>query len=144
MNGEPITSIKTIDFHFDDKRGVYSVGGPESLTALLYTGNNQDAKRTYSPGDLDKELEPIEMPAPLYPEDPKHSGVDGSATLMFYVDERGRVRMPHVTEYSQSIFGESALQSVKQWRFESPVIDGKKVSVLVKQRFDFKGASGES
>lgn len=144
LNGEPITSIKPIDFHFDDKRGVYSVGGPESLTALLYTGNNQDAKRTYSPGDLDKELEPIEIPAPLYPEDLKHSGVDGSATLMFYVDERGRVRMPHVTEYSQNIFGESALHSVKQWRFESPVIDGKKVSVLVKQRFDFKGASGES
>ena len=143
LNGEPITSIKPIDFHFDDKRGVYSVGAPEALTALLYTGNNQDAKRVYSPRELDNELEPIEMTQPLYPEDLKRTGIDGSATIMFYVDERGRVRMPHATEYSQNIFGESALHSVTQWKFEPPRLKGKPVSVLVKQKFNFKGTSGE-
>lgn len=142
LNGEPIQSVKPIDFHFDDKRGVYSIGAPEGLSALFYSGNNLNFKTVYSPAELDSGLDPIEMPQPLYPEDYKHSNVDGYATIMFYVDEKGRVRMPHATDYSESIFGESALHSVKQWRFKPPLIKDKPVSVLVEQRFNFKGSSG--
>lgn len=144
LNGEPIASIKPIDFHFDDKRGVYSIGAPEALSILFYSGDNLDSKTVYSANDLDDGLESIEMPLPLYPEDFKQSDVDGHATIMFYVDEKGRVRMPHTTDYSEAVFGESALFSVKQWRFRPPIMKGKAVCVLVKQRFNFKASSGRS
>ena len=60
---------------------------------------------------------------------------------MFYIDERGRVRMPHATDYSHELFGESALVTVRQWRFKPPRLNGKPVAILAEQRFNFKGSS---
>ena len=141
LNGEPITSIKPIDFHFDDKRGVYSIGAPEALTALFYTGDTLDSKRIHSVEELDRDLEPIEMAQPLYPEVFKNSDMDGSATIEFYVDEKGHVRVPHTTEYTHGSFGETALVTVKEWKFKPPRVNGKPVSIHVRQTFNFKGMS---
>ena len=139
LNGEPITSVKPIDFYFDDKRGVYSIGVPEAAASYFVFGDHLGSKRIYNAEELDRELEPVTMENALYPRALKDSGVDGMAVVTFYVDEKGRVRMPHTTDYSHISFGESALSTVKEWRFKPPTVNGKPVSIHVQQRFNFKG-----
>ena len=144
LNGEPISSIKPVNFYFDDKRGVFSMGSPEAMASHFFVGNNREAKRIYGVQELDKQLEALEITQPLYPLEFKYSGIDGTATIMFYVDETGSVRMPYTTEYSHRSFGQTALGAVRKWKFKPPMVKGKPVSILVRQTFQFNGASGES
>ncbi len=137
LNGEPLSIIKAIDFEFEDRRGVFAFGVMESTAAKLNFARFSDSKRIYSPKELDKIPEPMEMETPLYPEEFKGQGVVGSATVLFYIDETGEIRMPHVTEYSHESFGKTALMAVEEWKFKPPLVRGKPVSIMVRQRFSF-------
>ncbi|MCZ6674088.1 MAG: energy transducer TonB, partial [Verrucomicrobia bacterium] len=137
LNGEPITAIKPVDFNFDDKRGVYSVGIQAAMGSNMNFGRSANSKRVYSPEELDENLEPIEMVQPPFPEEFRNTDIEGTATVLFYIDETGKTRMPHVTEYSHMDFGTSALLAVENWKFKPPLVRGKPVSIMVSQKFNF-------
>jgi TonB family protein len=61
----------------------------------------------------------------------------GTATVKFFVDETGRVRVPIVVDCSVPELGRAALAAVEQWRFEPPRIAGHKTIVLETQTFSF-------
>ncbi|MDB2499314.1 energy transducer TonB [bacterium] len=105
LNGEPLSVIKPFDFEFEDRRGVFAMGIREAAASKLRFSNFVNEKRIYSPIELDGIPEPISMKQPYYPEEFKGQGVKGSATVLFYIDEEGNIRMPHVTEYSHENFG---------------------------------------
>jgi len=96
-------------------------------------------KRVYRPEDLDSIPEPIEVVKPKYPLEFKEEGVRGEVSVLFYIDEEGRVRMPHITEYTHEEFAQLALVAVRQWKFKPPIRRGKPVSILVRQPFSFLG-----
>lgn len=137
LNGEPLSVIKAIDFDFEDRRGVFAFGIMESVAAKLNFARFSESKRIYSPKELDKIPEPIQMTAPLYPEEFKGKGVTGKVSVLFYIDEMGEVRMPHVTEYSHESFGKTALIAVEDWKFNPPLVRGKPVAIMVRQKFTF-------
>ncbi len=137
LNGEPLSVIKAIDFDFEDRRGVFAFGVMESVAAKLNFARFADSKRIYSPRELDEIPEPIEMITPLYPEEFKGQGTIGNVTVLFYIDETGEVRMPHVTEYSHESFGKTAIIAVEDWKFKPPLVHGKPVSIMVRQKFTF-------
>ena len=137
LNGEPISVIKPFDFRFADKRGVYAVGVMESTAAYLKYGRHADTKRIYSPRELDEIPEPITMTTPLFPLEYKGKNVEGSATVLFYIDSEGKIRMPHVTDSSHDGFGQTALFAVKEWKFKPPMVRGKPVDILARQEFNF-------
>jgi TonB family protein len=138
LNGEPLTVIKPFDFRFEDRRGVFAIGIQEAAAARLnLSGGSPDAKRVYSPRELDEIPVPIHMKTPLYPEEFKGKNIDGSVTVIFYIDDDGSVRMPHVTEYTHESFGYTALLAVKEWKFEPPLVRGKPVAILARQKFTF-------
>ncbi|MCZ6674834.1 MAG: TonB family protein [Verrucomicrobia bacterium] len=137
LNGEPLSVIKSYDFDFEDKRGVFAVGVQEAVAAKLNFARFAEKKRIYSPDELDQIPVPIEMVAPLFPEEFKGSDVEGSATVIFYIDENGNIRMPHVTEFSHESFGQVAIMAVEQWKFEAPTVKGKPVAIMASQKFDF-------
>lgn len=137
LNGEPLSVIKPFDFSFEDRRGVFALGIHEAAATKLRFTNFVGGKRIYSPRELDQIPEPISMVAPLYPEDFKGKSVKGSATVIFYIDEDGGIRMPHVTDYSHESFGKTALLAVDQWKFKPPLVNGSPVSILVRQEFNF-------
>ena len=141
LNGEPITVVKAIDFNFDDKRGVFSSGIIEAAAAKLNFGRHAKSKQMYGPNDLDEELQAIEMGAPFFPEEFKNSDVDGMATVVFYIDEKGETRLPYTSEYSHLAFGQSAVHAVLNWKFKPPTVNGKPASILVRQQFNFKDAT---
>lgn len=138
LNGEPHAVIKSVDFRFEDKRGVHSLLAMEAAVMKMNFGpKDTDGKRIYSPEELDQDPIPLETETPLFPEEFKGQGIKGTATVVFYIDEEGNVRMPHVIENSQDIFGLTALFSVRKWKFKPPLVRGKPVSVLVRQKFNF-------
>lgn len=138
LNGEPLPVIKSIDFKFEDKRGVFSLLPMEAAIMKLKVGPvDTGGKRIYGPQELDEKPIPLETETPLYPEEFKGQGVSGTATVVFYIDEVGKVRMPHVVENSEDIFGMTALLSVRKWKFKPPLVKGKPVTVLARQTFNF-------
>lgn len=138
LNGEPLSVIKPFDFRFEDRRGVFALGIQEAAASKLNFGRYAGAKRIYSPKELDEIPEPISMVTPLFPEEFKGQGVEGSATVIFYIDELGEIRMPHVTDYSHESFGKTSLIAINEWKFKPPTVRGKPVSIMVRQKFDFK------
>ena len=137
LNGEPISVIKSLEFDFEDKRGVHAVGVMESTADKLNFGRFAKSKRIYSPKELDKIPVPVEMEKPLFPEEFRNKNIKGSTTVIFYIDEEGSVRMPHVTEYSHENFAKVSLLAVENWKFQPPIVRGKPVSILVRQQFNF-------
>lgn len=137
LNGEPLSVIKPFDFRFEDRRGVFALGIMEAAASKLNFMQHADSKRIYSPSELDKIPTPITMTKPLFPEEFKGKEVKGTATVLFYIDEEGNPRMPHVTAYSHESFGITALLAVKDWKFEPPLVRGKPVAILARQVFTF-------
>ena len=77
--------------------------------------------------------------APLYPAELAGASAGGSALVEFFIDEKGRVRMPVIESADHGLIGIAAVDAVLKWEFEPPVRNGKPAVVRVKQRFDFKG-----
>ncbi|MDA1068911.1 MAG: TonB family protein [Verrucomicrobia bacterium] len=141
LNGEPVGSIKPLIFNFDDKRGVFSVSMQEAAASFLKFDKFRDSKRLYDFEDLDEGLKPEVMGQPFFPEEFKDQGIDGSATVIFYVDEAGKTRMPHLTDYSHQSFGMAALHAVENWKFKAPTVKGKPATIQVRQIFVFSDKS---
>lgn len=139
VNGEPTTVVKALDFRFEDRTGLHSVDVMAAAADKLGLNKMFGKKRVYSLEDLDAIPEPIEVVKPKYPLEFKDEGVEGNVSVLFYIDEEGRVRMPHITEFSHVEFAELALNAVKQWKFKPPIKRGKPVSIMVSQPFTFVG-----
>jgi TonB family protein len=137
LNGEPMSVIKSFDFRFEDRRGVFALGIHEAAASKLNFGRFAEGKRIYSPKELDEIPVPLEMETPIFPEEYKGQGILGTATIIFYIDEEGIIRMPHVTDYSHESFGKTALIAVNNWRFKPPTVRGKPVPIMVRQKFNF-------
>lgn len=137
LNGEPVASIKPVDFNFDDRRGVYSLGIMETVASGYNLGRFAKSKQVCSVKDLDHGLQPLEMRQPPFPKDFYETDIEGLATVIFYIDESGKTRMPYLTEQSHPSFGQAALLAVEHWRFKPPLLKGEPVSVLVRQVFTF-------
>jgi TonB family protein len=141
LNGEPVVSIKPFIFNFDDKRGVFSVGMQEAAASFLKIDRSSESKRLYNVDDLDNGLKPDVMGQPFFPEEFKGRSIDGNATVIFYVDEEGKTRMPHLEDYSHPSFGKAALNTVDHWKFKVPTVKGRPVSIQLRQTFIFSNKS---
>jgi TonB family protein len=140
LRGEPVSVYLEIKFSFEVKGVVVSVSASELLTASF---NDLTGGNTYAPCTL-RELDRIPVPlhtvSPVYPVQLADRGTTGEATVYFYIDERGTVRMPYVTGQPHPILAELAVDAVKQWKFEPPTRRGQPVLVHVRQLFRFSPA----
>lgn len=73
---------------------------------------------------------------PRYPAALEASGLTGTASVNFYVDEDGRVRLPEVVAASAPEFGAAAVTAVLQWRYEPPRARGR--AVVTRDQWEFK------
>ncbi len=89
-------------------------------------------------GGLDAPLRPLLDPAPVFPLALRDRVEQGSATVEFLVDERGRVRLPRVKAASDPAFGYAAVQAVSLWLFSPPKAGGKTVVARVVVPFEFR------
>lgn len=87
--------------------------------------------------DLDKIPLAISQVQPVHPYDLKRNRVTGSATIEFIVDETGGVRDPRAISFTHREFGDSAVDAVRNWKFQPGEKDGKKVRTRVRQMINF-------
>ena len=87
--------------------------------------------------DLDAIPETTNLVVPEYPAQLKQQGIDGAASVSFFIDENGTVHTASVVQASRPEFGLAALNAVKQWSFAPPMHKGAPTRVLAVQDFNF-------
>ncbi len=87
--------------------------------------------------ELDRPPKPVSHPMPRFTG--ARTGVEagGTATIKFFVDETGKVRVPIVVECSTPELGRAALAAVEQWRFEPPRAAGHETIAIETETFSF-------
>jgi TonB family protein len=138
VNGVPWSSVQEV--HFDFSRNGVAV----SVSAFDFLMNRIDEiakdKYVYRPRTL-RELDRI--PTPIHVVSPVSPALNSGEKIRtvavdFYIDEEGRVRLPSVSRADVgTACAASALDAVKQWRFEPPLYQGRPTLVIVRQEFDF-------
>lgn len=86
---------------------------------------------------LARQPKALAQPMPAYPAALVARGEEGTASVRFYVDEDGRVRLPEVLEASAPEFGAAAVAAVAQWRYEPPTHGGRTVVAADNWAFKF-------
>lgn len=79
-----------------------------------------------SMGDFDQEPRILMRPAPTYPAKLR-SRAPATVKIKFLVDTNGRVKLPRVASTTDPAFNRSALDCVKQWKFEPATHKGQAV-----------------
>jgi protein TonB len=86
---------------------------------------------------------PIFKIEPRYPRKAARSKIEGWVKLEFTITESGTVSDPVVVDSSpRRTFDRSALQSIRKWRFQPRVVDGRPVQRKASQVIEFRLARG--
>ncbi len=107
--------------------------------ALAGHGTGGDGTQAlFDLASLDQAFEALVRVPPVYPEELRREGLNGSVRVSFIVDAQGNVQEPHILEASHHGFEAPALQAISQWKFRPGKKDGRAVSTLnVQQTFNF-------
>lgn len=137
--GRPWAAIRELRFDFSRSGVVVNLIGPEALTNRMEELlRSTYAYRTHALRELDRIPTPIQVVSPATPAPGAETRSKHTVTVEFYIDEEGRVRLPAVSRTEAgSVFAASALDAVRQWRFDPPTVKGRPVLVLVTQEFNF-------
>lgn len=98
---------------------------------------------TFDFSELEKKPEslPQYQARPQYPKELSKAKIEGLVTLVFIVDENGRVEDPRVESSSRPEFEKPALEAVRKWRFRPGQKNGQSVRAYLKIPIRFRVAS---
>ena len=88
-------------------------------------------------GKCDKVPALVSGYAPIYPPGLQTSGIVGSATVVFKINEHGNVVEQRVESATHSEFADAALRAIATWKFKPASLQGKPVSLSSRQQFPF-------
>jgi TonB family protein len=143
MDGRPVTANKELNFIFERRGPVVVSQNVGQLVDSQFRRAFPDGStyRAYSLRDLDGKLSAVHVVTPHYTAALSARRASGTVTLAYYVDERGRVRMPVTVNDPDPALADQAVEAVKQWQFVPPTRNGRPVLVLVCQSFRFGSPS---
>lgn len=106
-------------------------------TAAAYPPVSQD-KPVKATGDV-KPPKIVKMVEPVYPEDARKQGIEGTVVLEATADIEGKVQAVKVLK-GVDVLNQAAMDAVKQWTYEPMMIGGKPKPVVftVTVRFSLK------
>jgi periplasmic protein TonB len=99
-------------------------------------------EETFDVSELEKRPEPVSQTAPAYPAELRKAKIEGVVTLLFVLNEEGRVEDPRVDNSTRPEFEKPALEAVKKWRFRPGVKDGQPVRTFIKYPIRFRVTTG--
>lgn len=91
----------------------------------------------FDAADLEKRPEPVSQVGPVYPPELRKARIDGTVTVVFVIDDQGRVEDPRVDQSSRPEFEKPALDAIRKWRFRPGMKDGQAVRTYARQPFRF-------
>ncbi len=106
-----------------------------ALAERVEFANLSNSKTIYKLSEVDTYPKAIYQIDPEYPEDLPD---EGWATIEWVIDSEGRVIRPRVVDSSERGFGKPSIDAILQSEWHPATKDGEAVSVLVRQRMEFK------
>lgn len=100
--------------------------GDFSVSLNTVTAKSENINELFSISELDQRPRAVYQPGP-HITDEVRSKAPGKVTIIFLVDEEGRVLNPQVQQSTNPVFERPALNAVKQWRFEPGKRNGQPV-----------------
>lgn len=137
LNDEPVGSVHDILMRFEVS-GILVVErtGPSLPTRELF--GEVYVYKPHGVRSLDAIPTPLHVTPPIYPREWIDQGVRGNATVDFYIDETGTVRMPSIVASDHPLLGAAAAAAVSEWRFDPPLRRGRPVLVHCQQVISFQ------
>ena len=80
----------------------------------------------------------VKSPDPDYPQIPADAEPNGVVVMLVGINTKGRVELVHVLRASNDAFQNSAVSTVKTWKFSPAKKDGKAVPVQVTVEMHFQ------
>jgi TonB family protein len=143
--GQPRAVVTQMTFKFESSGAVVEMSVDDDINAQFNRMRpTVEAYRVSKLKELDRIPVPVNIVRPGYPEAFVGSGLEGTVTVEFYIDESGEVRLPVVLDQTAGDFGGAAMEAVRQWKFEPPVKDETPVVALARQRFSFAPSNKET
>lgn len=96
----------------------------------------------FNVADLEKRPEAVSQVTPTYPAELKKAKVEGVVTLLFVLDETGRVEDPRVESSTRPEFEKPALEAIRKWRYSPGMKDGQAVRTYIKVPIRFRMPAG--
>lgn len=116
-----------------------ALAGFGEVKALTAAQSIQD--ETFDVSELEKRPEPISQVAPVYPPELRKAKIEGLVTLVFVLDENGRIAEPRVENSSRPEFEKPALEAIRKWRFRPGMKSGKAVATYIRIPIRFRISS---
>ena len=121
-------------------------GGGASLTSggriggkgVAGPGGGEEFSGAFSMSEIDQRPRALMQVAAAYPSEMRARKVEGVVTVIFVVDETGRVVNPRVEKSTHPEFEKPALEAVRQWKFEPAIKGGKRVGCRMRVPFRFQ------
>jgi protein TonB len=92
--------------------------------------------------ELERPPEVVSQVDPSYPPELRKARIEGKVTILFVLDETGRVEDPRVENSSRPEFEKPALEAVRRWRFRPGMRDGQAVRTFMKVPIGFRVRAG--
>jgi protein TonB len=99
------------------------IGGTGKGGAL----GDAESADAFDMNEIDQKPRATFQASPIYPSELHGKKLEGVVTLIFVVDESGRVTQPRVEKSTHPAFDKPALDALRQWRFEPAVRGGQRV-----------------
>lgn len=90
------------------------------------SSQTQDVEALFSIADLDQKPRIVYQPSPILTKEMR-SKLPGTVYIIFVVDQQGKVQNPIVQKASDPVFEKSAINAIKQWKFEPGKRNGRPV-----------------
>jgi protein TonB len=106
------------------------IGGTGKAGAM-----DQELEKAFSLSEIDQKPRVAFQTAPVYPSGMRTEGV---VSVIFIVDQTGRVVNPRVDKSTHQEFEKPAVDAVKQWKFEPALKAGQRVSCKMRVPIRFQ------
>lgn len=118
-------------------------GGAFGSGSGLFDGNNvaNDLMDAFDVAELERRPEVVSSVSPVYPAELRKAKVEGVVSIVFVLDEEGRVEDPRVENASRPEFEKPALDAVRKWKFKPGLKDGNPVRTYMRLPMRFRVAS---
>jgi hypothetical protein len=139
VHGRALASRVDLKVTFKSDVSVMVVNLSQHYWELLSGDWRRYAYRAYKLGELDRIPTPVQVVQPVLPKGDTPRGAPHRVTVEFFIDEKGRVRVPTVDrDEVDDVYAAAMVTAVEQWRFEPPMRHGRPVLVIAQQDFDFR------
>jgi len=117
----PVRFDIVIPFAYPSELGAASKSTMDDIQILVHGFTRERAGISFvEPEDLDASLEVKDYGKRYRPENEAGEVVEGNARIEFFIDYRGRVRLPRVISYSHEKVAEAALLTFRDMHFIPP------------------------